>query len=93
MKRFRDRRFRGLAKAVTVAYLSTAIAFGASFCVFSVERGCLENKFDDGKMSHQMYIQKCREIGEKEEKVFKSIAIVFGSTFALDVISDVVERE
>lgn len=93
MKRYQDRRLRGFSKAVTVAYLVSAISFGASCFAFSIDRAIVKSDYEDGGMSHQMYKQKCNEISEREEKVFKTIFVCFGATFVIDVVTGVIERD
>ena len=93
MKKYKDRFIRGFSKAVSVVYLTTAILWGSSCCVFSLDRAQVRNDFEDGIISNEDYITKCKEMSEREENVLKTIAIVFGSSFIADVTMGIVESE
>lgn len=93
MKKYKDRFICGFSKAVSVVYLTTAILWGSSCCVFSLDRAQVRNDFEDGKMSHEEYVLECHEIGEREENVLKTIAITFGLAFVADIVLGVVENE
>lgn len=93
MKKYKDRFLRGVSKVIGIVYLSSTILWGGSCCAFSADRAQAREDFDDGKISHEVYLLKCQEMSEREESVLKTIAIVFGSSFVVDVTIGIVESE
>lgn len=93
MKKYKGRKSKGFVRVVTVAYLVTAISFGASCCAFSIDRAFVKNDYKDGSISHETYISKCKEMQKREEKILKTIGLIFGTTFVMDIVTGVVGSE
>ena len=53
--------------------------------MFNAERDKLKHEYLDGNISHKDYITESFKFGEKEEKVFRGLAVGIGLTFATDV--------
>lgn len=85
MKTYRGRRLRKVSRVITIAYLTSAISFGASCVAFSADRAIVKNDFKEGKISHSRYQAKCAQMQQREENVLKVIAAAFGVTFVADV--------
>ena len=85
MKSYKYRNWRKISKIVSIAYLTTAICWGIAGCGYHIQREQLKDEYRDGDISHQQYITKSREFGEKEENIFKCLGIGFGLTFATDM--------
>jgi hypothetical protein len=92
MKKYRDRCFNKISTGITIAYLSTAILCGMVGCYSHIERKELKEKYKSGEISHEYYISKGMEFNEKEESVFKCLALVFGMTYIADLTFDIVSK-
>lgn len=85
MKKYKDRYLRKIAKAINIAYLSTAIFCGYATFTLLGERDDLKQSFKENELSYEEFIDKSLVATEREEEVFKMIATGLGVVVASDV--------
>ncbi len=85
MKKYKDRYLRKIARAINIAYLSTAIFCGYATFTLLEERNDLKQSYNENEISYEEFMEKSFEATEREEDVFKMIAIGFGVIVASDI--------
>lgn len=85
MRRYKNRYLKKIACAINAAYLTTAILCGFAMCEFDSDRKDLKNEYESKQISKQEFFEESTKHSQKEEEVFKLLAIGFGITFGADV--------
>ena len=85
MKKYKHRHLKTINKAITVAYLITAIAWGVCACNFNENRNELKQQYIAEEITKEEFLKLSHEKTLKEEKIFNGLAIGFCSTFAIDI--------
>ena len=85
MKKYRYRYLKRLSTGISVTYLSTAILWGIAGFSCHMKREELKDRYLDGSISHECYIEEGMKFSQKEEKIFKCIGAGFGLSFLADI--------
>lgn len=92
MKKYKYRHLKKIANGITIAYLSSAIAFGSIGCASTIKKENLKQDYIEGNISHEYYMAKAREFNKRDEEIFKLLGIGFGLTFATDVAFGIISE-
>ena len=93
MKKYQNRHLRKINNAINVAYLTTAILSVWAGCALYAERMDLQESYNLGEISKQVFLAQSQAFSAKEEAVFKDIANALGCIFASDVAFEILTRD
>ena len=91
MKKYKHRHLKTINRAITVAYLITAIAWGVCACNFNENRNELKQQYIAEEITKEEFLKLSHEKTLKEEKIFNGLATMvrafeqfyhFGKQFA-----------